>query len=501
MKSSGTEAPSDKPVAEVGFTATLDAATGQLRAETDPATPQIDNKRLIAIKNMRVVFYAQSEEGQPTTVSKVLDSEFVVYRGQATGKDLLSFDFDTNRLKVKNTATVEIKDYTVLIFLSPSDALKEATQVGQPYTALKKPLAHDFSPKGDLSMIYSVYSNLEDPIHLKKEELMDSQKSGHLKVMTPTLKALSAMVYLQISEQVTDSDYYLSSGSSVQVFVDAQRKTFVPIPQMMEIQLDNQTTTSIPKSEPYSGLAITKEQLEPHFLYFDEQNLKSNRHRFAAGMHPEGSWIIPIPENTVAATDVHTYTTTRLILRPQIIPKSIEADFELDCQKGEKKDGPQYGWLKVGDKYYTLRTFQVAYKAIAQKDKPSKTEKIILDAGKELTAHVLKVSVNKITKSEPLKAPKYNYASENLEYYAEGRSYKVIPIRHFKDDQLRQRNSDGRFAVVRNTLYYYDLTFDSVGACTMEQYNLFLRYDSESVLGDVSVGIATPSIIYTKQSI
>lgn len=504
LKSGDPDTPqTNESTVAVTFATSIKSPITQLRADSDPNIPVVDNSKLPAIKDLRIVLYANDEEGHPTTVAYAFDRQLEILRGKATGDDLLSFDFDTGRLTVKHEEAIAVGNYSALFFLSPTTALKEATQVGKDFTELSKPILHDFSPKGDLSIIYSIYSNIDSPLQIREEDL--AHASAHdaklFRVEAPALKALTAMTYLKVDEGVQDEEYYIPQGASCIVFVDAQRTNFIPLAENVDITLDDQSVVSIPKCTPYSGLGQTKEELRQHFAYYDQEKGRVNRHRFKPGTDETDSWIIPIPENTLAGSDVHTYTATRLILKVPIIPKKIKDDFDQVWSEAQSRKLKDYGWLKVGEQYYTNKTFKAAYEAAMKQSRPSDVDKKIVAAGKELIAQAMKVNVSEVTTTAAMQFPKYNYRSENVVYYDQGLSYKVLPIRHFKDDQLAKRNSDGRYAVVRNTLYLYQIALSSIGSCTMDEYDRLVKYDSQVLPGDVSIGISKPSIIFTKQTL
>lgn len=492
-----------EPKVTVSFATSIKSPVSQLRADSDPNIPAVDNSKLPAIKDLRIVLYANDEQGRPTTVAYAFDRRFEILRGKATGDDLLGFDFDTGRLTVKHKEAIAVGNYSAVFFLSPNAALKQATQVGKAFTELSKPISHSFSPKGDLSIIYSIYSNIDSPLQIREKDL--AQASAHdaklFRIESPALKALTAMAYLRLDADVQDEEYYIPQGVPCIVFVDAQRTGFTPLAETVEITLDDQSVVSIPKCTPYSGLGQTKEELRQHFEYYDQHRGRTNRHRFMPGADETNSWIIPIPENTLAGSDVHTYTATRLILKAPIVPKVIKDDFDRVLSEAKSIKTNNYGWLKVGEKYYTHKAFKAAYEAARSQSRPSDADKKIVAAGKELTAEAMKVNVSKITATTAMRFPKYNYRSENVAYYDQGLSYKVLPIRHFKDDQLAKRNSDGRYAVVRNTLYLYQIALGSVGSCTMDEYDRLVKYDSQVLPGDVSIGLGKLSIVFTKQTL
>ncbi len=490
--------PETEELVTVSFATTIGELPTYLRA----TTPQeLDMKKTIAVKDLRIVLYANDDTGQPKSVAYTFDRQINILKGKAAGKDLLNFDFETGRLEVKQTEKIEVGNYSVLFFLSPTAALKEATAVGKSYDELSKPIRLDFSERADQSIIYSIYSNIESPLVIQEKQLKSALSAQLFRIESPTLKALTAMVYMKVDEDLKDPKFYIPEGSMCIVYADAQRNSVVPNPQYSEITLDDQTKVKIPQSLPYSGLGEEKTVLSQNFVYYNLLNGWDNRHRFGMGDKDKDNWIMPIPENTLAGSDVNTYTATRLIIQVPVVPKEIQSDFDQDLQYAQAQNDLNYGWMKVGKSYYTNRTFRTAYaNAIAERT-PSATEKLIIQAGKELTATATKARPEDINKSASLKFPMHNYRSEVIEYYQRGLSYKVLPIRHFSDQQLAKRNADGRFSVVRNTLYMYHLKITSIGQCDMEEYDRFIKYDSQLFPGNVGLGISKPTIIFAEHSL
>lgn len=100
-------------------------------------------------------------------------------------------------------------------------------------------------------------------------------------------------------------------------------------------------------------------------------------------------------------------------------------------------------------------------------------------------------------KGDELILPKRGgYDGELLKYYYDGYVFYAIPPRHYGDDNVSDRDKPGRFGIVRNTLYLYNIiSLSTMGAANPmtltadrdHNYNTSSRISMGLNLSDMSV--------------
>lgn len=493
----GTQGRGEEPEATVEITLSGRLDEAALRAAL-PSDDLLASDKLIAAKDLRAVFYSLNDLGKPDTVRFAFDRSFEIFRGKATGEDLEEFSFQTRTIKFKGSELIPMDDYAVVYFLSPSAELKARTVVGRRFDALTEAVAlEEFMNTGILR--YSTYSNLEAPVYLKKEQLRKEDPSRALDIQAAHLRALNGFVYLTADPVVGNKDYYIPQNRLFYAHLNVANKTLIPLPGKTKIVLNGGVEVFLPQDNNYNTTLLSDAGLREQFRYFSEKDLNLiNYYSFtgASGATERANWVMAVPENTVSHLSLDSKTVTQVVLRVPMYPVSL-----LSQIGAGNKDTVEEGWLSLKDgTCYLFSDFKKEYDSILQLDEAKRTEKQreIVAAARELIAAAKGTTPDKLSASEPFVAPTTAYAGKLVKNHPSGLVFFSFPIRHFSDDKQPDTTLDGRYGVVRNTLYYYHVkSFPGLGATTFQELSGVVRKYDEEV--DSQIGGAVfelPEVIF-----
>lgn len=493
----GTQGRGEEPEATVEITLSGRLDEAALRAAL-PSDDLLASDKLIAAKDLRAVFYSLNDLGKPDTVRFAFDRSFEIFRGKATGEDLEEFSFQTRTIKFKGSELIPMDDYAVVCFLSPSAELKARTAVGKRFDALTEAVAlEEFMNTGILQ--YSIYSNLDAPVYLKKEQLRKEDPSGALDIQTANLKALNGLVYLTADPVTESKDYYIPKNRLFYAHLNVANKTLIPLPGKEKIALNGGMEVFLPRDNNYNTTLLSDAGLREQFRYFSEKDLNIiNYYSFtgASGATERANWVMAVPENTVSHLSLDSKTVTQVVLRVPMYPVSL-----LPQIGAGNRDTVEEGWLSLKDgTCYLFSDFKKEYDSILQQDEAKRTEKQreIVAAARELIAAAKGTTPDKLSASEPFVAPTTAYAGKLVKNHPSGLVFFSFPIRHFSDDKQPDTTLDGRYGVVRNTLYYYHVkSFPGLGATTFQELSGVVRKYDEEV--DSQIGGAVfelPEVIF-----
>lgn len=477
---------------------------------------------------VRIVFYSYDPiEDKPLTVKYVFDKDV-----KATGpKGLSGTDLDVSEaventpsggiesvgtqnqtdeyvIKIKGSEKIKVDNYAVYFFTSPSEDLKKVTSVGSTFEALKQPLNATIIP--DLYTRYATYTNVEEPLILSLENLAKTASEEVFSIQSPKLKSLDGLAYVNFEN--FDLDGYTLCFEYIYAYPDVENRTQLLFPEVAEIETANGEEVKYYVDNNYEHFRSKNvKELERYFEYASTDfiplgNRKINRtiltipsKKRIESDKKTGKKLylqhlsIPIHENTMSGEDVYGTTTTRLILACPLYPNELKDKYK------DKIDDPTGGiipaWVQYKGKNYMLDEFKSMHEEVFNKAKKkapltaSDTE--LLTAGNLLT---LNKSKNTSKNWLELKYPSHPFDSDLVKLY-NGYAFYAIPIRHATDEQLPQRGATGRYGVVRNTLYYYNIkSFSKLGAPTIESLSRNIGYDEE-IQGGLSLTVQEPDII------
>ena len=481
---------------QITLSGKLDAATF-LRGAISKDELLASNK-LIAAKDLRAVFYSLNDLGKPDTVRFTFDRSFEIFRGKATGEDLADFSFETRTIKFKGSELIPMDDYAVVYFLSPTAGLRERTGVGKRFEALTEVVAlEEFMNTGLLQ--YSIYSNIEAPVYLKKEEMRKADASGVFEIEAAHLKALNGLVYLTADPVVESGDYYIPKDRSFYAYLNVANKTLIPLPVKEKIVLNGGAEVYLPRDNNYNTTLLSDAGLREQFRYFTEEDLNViNHYSFTGAANaPEGdNWAMAVPENTVSHLSLDSKTVTQIVLRVPMYPVSL-----LSSIGDDKKDTVEEGWLSLNDgTCYLFSGFKKEYEAataVAEADRTEKQRDIVA-AGKELIAAAIGTTPEEVSDEVEFRGPTTAYSGKLLKNHPSGLVYFSFPVRHFNDDKQPDPTVDGRYGVVRNTLYYYHIkSFPGLGATTFPEIaRVVRRYDEEIASGVGGATFELPDFVF-----
>lgn len=453
--------------------------------------------KLIALKDLRIVLYSLNENSKPDVARFVFDRTFEIFRGEATGVDLKDFSFEKRTLKLKGSEIIPMGSYAVVYFTSPSVSLKAATEKGKHFNELMKAIVlDDFRGQGMLQ--YSIYSNVDDPLYIREETLRTNGSAKPYEIAPLNLKALNGLLYVSADPIVDDKRFYIPKNRLFSVWLNAANKTLIPIPVTEKITITGNKEVFLPKDNNYNTSSLSDEGLREQLWYHKEKGKEMlNYYTFsgASKVEKRANWAMAVPENTVSHLSLDSRTVTQLVLQIPIYPKSL-----VEKVREGDKDSMLDSWLSTASgESYLFEDFKTAYDSArtTSEAKRTKEQKEIFVIGRELTAASKGTTVESLSGEEPLNAPEFCYSSPNVQFHHKGMTYFSIPIRHFDDSAQPDPNVDGRYGVVRNTLYYYHIkAFSGVGATVFDKIDNGVRkYDKELNLSSGTSVIALPEII------
>lgn len=442
-----------------------------------------DKGQLWTMNGLRVVLYKEDESGNPVEVAYAFDKDIRVFQDDREGADLLNPENKGGLLSITGISGIVPADYTIIFFSTPSQAIIRATAPGKDYSELKRSLDIDFTNKSVLgndlmysTKMYSSATNIDNPTKVSREALLKAIGSSPLQLGSITLKATDAIIlvrYENIKKGPEESE--VIAQKQVELFPDVLNKTLLLFPQNAE---DKELNLSIPMDNNYLGLkSWSEEQFRENFSY--SHITVSHPTFYNAKSSAEGiSKPIVVPENTTDPADLCTQAVTRLIIKVQVTPTSSEPSYTIK---------PNRSWFSYKGKNYDWTIFKNLYEeavtAYMSKDpKPTKEQMKLLEIG---------LAINKALKSgaadpqlgDPLtETPTEGYDSEDLKVYAKGFAFYNIPIRHFSDEVAPSLETIGRYAVVRNTVYFITIqSITHIGAPTYDSLIKGVSYTDTSI--------------------
>ena len=449
----------------------------------------LNSDKLLTAKDLLIVFYTLDDQGDPASVSSRYTREFEIYRGQTTGKDLESFSFEDNILHIKGEETLPMDDYAVVYFTSPSNEIMTATEVGKNFSELSKALSITDKMEENGSIRYSIYSNVSDPLMVTEQEMRQNGPSKVFQIAPSNLIALNGLIFVTADPVMKDENYFIPKDRTVYLRLNVANKSLVPLAVNETVTLTDATEALIPKDDNYDTSALSEVGLEDKFYYhgkerFFEHNANYITFSGTSVEKPNANWVMPVPENTVSHLSLNSNTVTQLLILVPVYPTSLLGEIT-----EAQKETTLLSWLRVGGKDYLMTTFKSLYLEASKVADAKRTEeqRLIITAGREL-AKMNPDYLETEDGTEPTAYfPNYSCHSANVDFFHEGKCYYSIPIRHLSDDKQPDPTKDGRYGVVRNTLYYYHISsFSTLGVASFEQLNDRVRVYDEEV--DASLG-------------
>ena len=491
------EVPEEEVVDETAVTFSADLRRPETRAGITEDDLLASNK-LISAKDMRIVFYSLNEGGKPDKVAYAFDREFLIYRGKATGEDLESFNFDDRKLKLKGKELLPIGDYAVIYFTTPSKAIKAATELGKEYGELMKAVSiEDITENGVLR--YSIYSNIENPLMVTKEEMQEAGAIDAFEIKPSDLKALNGLVYVTAEANIEDEAYYIPKDRTIFLRATVTNKTLIPHPVYAKVMLKDGNEAKIPEDKNYDTTSLSESGLKEEFFYHETESTFEHNYNYikfdGSTVDKAGAdWAMPLQENTVSHLSLTSKTVTQLLLCVPVYPVSLLEEIgETD------KDISEQSWLRVAGKDYLEDPFMAKYTAAAAIDEEDRNEEeqAIVEAGRELAKLNPQYKTPKEGDEPAVFTPDYSYHGTKVDFRHWGFSYYSVPIRHYENAVQPDPGKDGRYGVVRNTLYYYHITgFTTIGATEFADLDRTTRhYDEETEAGLGTPTFTTPDYI------
>ncbi len=426
-----------------------------------------DKAKLNTINGLRVVLYKDNDQGEPGKVAYAFDKDINVFRGVRKGSDLLNPDDTAGVFSVTGIDGIEPANYTLYFFATPSKALIQATQPGNDFGEIKRPLMIDFTDKfitgndiGYHRVLYSSASNIDSPIKVSEKELFKSVASNPIKLGGITLRALDgiAIAKLDIDQAKQAASGVIIGGWQHYFYPDVLNKSVILFP---ELDKDEEKNLSIPKDDNYDGMEGWSESKLAEAFQYNPINSDSKTNNWINNQKNFTEPII-LPENTTTPDLLSNRVVTRLIARLNIMPTSQEMGFAIeDNTSWFSYKGKNYSWTKFKDKY--------AAAANKEGSTTTKEEKTLLEIGLAINKALNKGSVAPKYGDELPAVPAEGYDSKDLKIYSAGFSYFSIPIRHYSDEVTQSLKVIGRYGVVRNTLYLISITsITRIGAPTYD---------------------------------
>ncbi len=409
---------------------------------TDPA--EIKAHR-ITFKGLRVVLYSVSPSNKelPQEVAYAFDFDINADKGTFNGKDYeIINNGDAFSFKTNKSIKVAPNDYIIYFFTTPGVSLKEATKVGQPFSALKEPMAYgkeDFQYDKLLGNHY--YS--ATPTKISKSLFSDNTPGKTYEIPISNLTALNAMLSVKWQPVIKDSDYELLKDLLI-FYPDVQNKKYLLFPEN-DTELETALGLKYPKDANYSGFSgKSLTELSSDFLYTSDVEMPY----FTSSSNSTDKINVyrMIPENTMSGNEKGIAVITRVIMYISIIPKALKEHLS-----AQKLSSTCLSWVSWNGSYYEGSEFLSKYNALKSKSNRTNEEEKLITEG------------NKIIKDGEL--IKEGYEDDNIKYYHCGNSYYAIPITHYTKDALGEKSSNtGYYGVVRNHHYQLDIrSFATIG--------------------------------------
>lgn len=451
-----------------------------------------DKAKINTINGLRVVLYKDNDQGEPGEVAYAFDKDIYAFRGVRKGADLLNPDDTAGVFSVTGIDGIEPANYTLYFFATPSKALIQATQPGNDFGEIKRPLMIDFTDKfikgedmGYHKALYSSASNIDSPIKVSERDLFKSVASNPIKLGGIKLRALDGIAIVRFDiDQTKQSPSGVTIGGRHYFYSDVLNKSVILFP---EFDKDEEKNLSIPKDDNYDGMGDWSEQKLAEAFQYNPINSDSKSNNWINKQEKITEPII-LPENTTAPDLLSNRVVTRLVAKLNIIPKSQEEGFAI---------GDNASWFSYKGKNYSWATFKEKY-AAAAKVKASlttKEEKALLEIGLAINKALNKGSVAPKYGDKLSDIPVEGYNSKDLKIYTWGFSYFSIPIRHYSDEVAKSLKSIGRYGVVRNTLYLISITsVTRIGAPTYDSLPKETNYTA-AVTSDLSIDFEDRNLI------
>lgn len=452
-------------------------------------TSWYDLKAIHLIDNIRIVFYTE-DEGKPSRVAYAFDKEVNNWEGKWTGKDLAKEAEKTaSSFSITGVHDIKPDNYIVYFFTTPSDQLKQLTEVGKDFSELKRPISvrlMEQENQGFLAPRYSLSSNIDSPLRLTKEQLTASIGAEALRVGDIPLKALDAIFqcYLALSEERQERAGLWACGF-YRLYPDVINKSVILFPEWDKDQANNLT---IPRDDNYEGMSEwSAERYNDAFVYntgvIKQSNYGANfDNRYERALKVS---TIVIPENTTSPEELSSRNVTRVIFCVQVIPSELTELPEFASLGHLERTwfsykGVNYLWSKFQTDYaLALTSFSSKEKDLS---KVSSSEASILRAGLAINKQVFKQDHAQL--GDPLAGTTFTSGlkSQDLCLYKDGFSYYALPIRHYSDDAAKSLDAIGRYAVVRNTRYLVEVKgFNKVGEPTYQDLPSDINFNAAEI--------------------
>lgn len=430
-----------KETVEVSFSANF-GDFDQLR--TYPTGELEERKHRTTFKGLRVVFYSvdKIDPTQPDKVVYSFDKDLSATRGEFSGTDFGSVDLANAEgmgFKVKGSERISVDDYIVYVFATVSQDLKAATEVGQPFSALQKPM--NFVDGEDIinnNLLYNHY--VSEPITISKELFSDNAVHRIYSLPVAKMSAVNAMVSVTWMPTVQNTEMEIIDDK-LQFYPDVQNKKYLLFPEYDE-NLQNTSKLLYPIDANYTGFATKSiEELSTDF-FFRAKLSASDRHN--SHLTDKVSNYRSLPENTLASGESKSNVVTRLVIRVRMIPKSLKEKLS-----AEQLADANLSWVNYLGTYYEASEFLALYnEAKAKSVKDSNDQKLI-----DIAERFIKDGNLPNIKSEL-----GGYEDNEVRYYHSSFSYFTLPITHFTMEQLGGTiENGGYFGVVRNHHYKIDI--------------------------------------------
>lgn len=449
---------------EVNFSGSF----GDFKANGPRAYPtDLAQQRLhrINFKGLRVVFYSVStiESSQPDKVVYAFDKDVVADKGKFSGKDFgrIIGASDTGcSFKLNGTHKISAGDYIIYFFGTPNNALREATAVGKPFSAIQADMSYSLTEDFDRNMMKNNHY-VSEPIRIKKSEF-ESQGYGNVFALKPaSMSAINGMVSVKYAPVVNDPKLSILDDKII-IAADVQNKGYRLFPEM-DHHLETTLHLKYPVDNNYSGISSKSvSELSNEFLY---NSSLPGFLAFIASANKEVNRYLSIPENTMAGTETEANVVTRLLIGVRMIPKSLK-----DVLREDQLADATLSWLRYGGKIYEAKSFLKRYLEAKGKSNPSQEEQNLITAGSNIiTGKELNTT---------------GYEDELIQYYRKSYCYFTIPITHFTREKLGGNlKQGGYYGVVRNHHYEYVIkSFSGIGKANYSSFSSNYNYLTDTFI-------------------
>lgn len=464
-------------IVEVAFNTVFDGfSTGTLKSYPTDEFEVI--KQRIFFDGIRVVFYTPSTSApnKPDKVAYVFDKDVNAKSGAFSGKDYvpsLSRTQDGVTFGIRGTEKIKAGDYIVYYFTSCNKELKDATAVGQPFSAIEGALSYDKNDFNKNVLKNNLYFSAE-PTVLNKSFFDENSVTKVYQLPKAKLTSLNAVVSLVWEKNVKDAQYEIL-GDEIMFNPDVQNKKYYLFPQMDE-QLKSKFQINYPMDPNYTGFSEKGiGELKDQFLYSNYQGEMLGV--IASLSDSYQNKYRPVPENTMASKETSANVVTRLILTVPMMPKELVAKLTPEqIEESKKIMKTKIGWVCYKGKNYLSTEFLSMYAEATEAKSPTVEQTQLKEIGSRI--------MQPASAGQKSQLINEGYYDDEIQYYYLSRCYFAFPITHAKLDDVGGTTSNGGYyGVVRNHHYEFKIkAFATIGKPNPKELSYDVNYLSDRFL-------------------